>query len=87
MSEHSLLSFPCDIPIKVLGRNGGLFREAALTIVRTHYKSLEPQNVSEKPSRGGTYLSLTFTVTAESRAQIDAVYLELTASDQILMVL
>lgn len=82
--EGTLLTFPCDLPIKVFGRNDPGFRTAALTIVRAHYEEFA---LSEQESRGGTYLSLTITVRAESKSQIDAVYRALTASESILMVL
>jgi putative lipoic acid-binding regulatory protein len=87
MDEQSLLTFPCDLPIKVLGLNAATFRAAAVSIVRSHYTALEERDVAEQLSREGKYLSLTITVRAENRAQIDAVYRELTASDEVLMVL
>jgi len=84
-SDHTLLTFPCDLPIKVLGRNGAAFRDAALAIVRAHYG--DEYAVAEQLSRQGAYLSLTITVRAESRAEVDAVYHDLVAESQILMVL
>jgi len=87
VSEESLLTFPCDLPIKILGRNVAGFREAALGIVRAHYRNLRPEDVSEQVSRQGTFVSLTVTLHAESRAQVDAVYRALTASEDILIVL
>ena len=83
--DSSLLVFPCDLPIKVLGRNEAAFREAALAIVRAHYG--DEHRVAEQPSREGAYLSLTITVRAASREQIDAVYNDLVAAPQIMMVL
>jgi putative lipoic acid-binding regulatory protein len=87
MTEDSLLSFPCDVPIKVFGRNSAEFRATTLDILRGHWSDIADSEVAERTSRGGTYLSLTITVHAESRDQIDAAYRELTSSDQILMVL
>ena len=82
--EGTLLKVPCDLPIKVFGRNEPGFRAAALAIVREHYEQFA---LSEHESRGGTYLSLTITVRAESKPQVDAVYRALTASESIIMVL
>lgn len=87
MNDESPLSFPCDIPIKVFGRNTPEFRDCVLTIVREHWSELDDERVAERSSRGGSYLSLTITVFAESRDQIDSAYRELTANNQILMVL
>lgn len=84
-SDSSLLTFPCELPIKVLGRNQVAFREAAIAIVRAYYG--DQHRVAEQLSREGSYLSLTITVRAASREQIDAVYNELVAAPEILMVL
>lgn len=87
MSEENLLTFPCDLPIKVFGRNHDSFRDAAVGIVRRHFEDFRDADMSEQLSRESRYVSLTITVRAESRGQVDALYRELTASDDILMVL
>lgn len=86
-SKEPLLSFPCQIAVKVLGRNIPEFRAAATDIVRRHYADLRDAAVSEQRSRNDAYVSLTFVVNAQNRKEIDALYRELTASDEILMVL
>jgi putative lipoic acid-binding regulatory protein len=83
----SLLQFPCDLPVKVFGRNDAPFRQAALAIVERHFGEAGTENVSEQLSRREAYASLTIVVRAESREQIDALYRELTSSADILMVL
>jgi hypothetical protein len=83
--SESLLQFPTDVPIKVFGRNDSDFRDVVLTIVEAHYGAA--YRLAEHCSRQGNYVSLTITVRAESRAQIDAVYQDLVASEQILMAL
>jgi hypothetical protein len=87
MAENSPLEFPCDVPIKIFGRNETDFREAALAIVHAAFADLTPAGVSETLSREGRYASLTVTVRAQSRAQLDSVYRELSAHDLVLMVL
>lgn len=82
--EDTLLTFPCDLPIKVFGRNEPRFRATALAIVREHYAEF---GLAEQESRGGRYLSLTITVRADSKSQVDAVYRALTGSEAILLVL
>jgi hypothetical protein len=79
--------FPRTLPIKILGRNAPKFRESALAIVRAHWPEAADYAVAERLSRGGAYLSLTITVRAVNRAQADAVYRELSAHQDILMVL
>ena len=87
MSDESPLEFPCDIPIKVFGRNEDRFRGVVLDIVRRHFSTLDTESVVERSSRADNYLSMTVTVNALTRAQIDACYRELTAHEQVMMVL
>ena len=84
-ADESPLKFPADIAIKVFGRIESQFRETVLTIVRGHYG--DRHAVVEQCSKQGTYLSLSISVVAESREQIDALFRELTAHDDVLMVL
>ncbi len=84
-SPESLLKFPTDVPVKVFGRNDAKFRAAAAKIARAHYG--DAHAVVEQLSKKGNYLSLTITVYAESRMQIDAMYSDLVASDEIIMVI
>lgn len=87
MPEESLLSFPCELPVKVLGRNEAAFRETVWSIVRAHYANIGEDRVTEQQSRQSSYLSLTFVVHAQSREQVDALYRDLTDSDDIMLVL
>lgn len=79
--------FPCEVPIKVFGLNQDEFREAVLAIVRTHFPEFHISRLSERASRENRYLSLTITLWAETREQIDALYTELTAHETVLMML
>ena len=87
MSElpESLLKFPTDVPVKVFGRNDEKFRAAAAKIAHAHYGAAH--TVVEHLSKKGNYLSLTITVHAQTRAQIDAMYTDLVANDEIIMVI
>lgn len=88
MTENgSAFEFPCGIPVKVFGRNEAAFRAAVLEIVRIHFPSFSDRDMSERPSRRDNYLSITLTVWAESRSQIDALYTALTGHADVLMVL
>ena len=87
MSEDSLLTFPCNLPVKVIGRNSEDFRSVAEDIVRAHYGDLKQRQIAEQLSKNGSFLSLTFTVHVETRDRADALYRDLTASEDILMVL
>lgn len=84
---ESPLKFPCDFPIKVIGRSDSGFEAEALGIVRRHVSDFEADNMRSAASRNGNYLSVTFTVRVGSRAQLDDLYRELTACKAVLMVL
>ena len=82
-TDESPLKFPTDLPIKVFGRNDREFRAAVVGIIESHYGSA--YTLAEVESRQASYVSLTVTVRAESRAQIDAVYRDLVAHERVLM--
>ena len=86
-TEDSLLEFPCDFAVKVLGHAEDDFDELVVDIVRRHVSVLGEGAVAVKESRGGKYLSVTVSLVAESRAQLDRLYTELSAHERILMVL
>lgn len=83
----SLLEFPCDFPIKAMGRCDSGFEAKALAIVRRHVPDFDTAALRTVASRNGNYLSMTFTIQASSREQLDNLYRELSACDELLMVL
>jgi uncharacterized protein len=87
MADTSLLKFPCDFPLKVMGRRSDDFRSIVLGIVQKHAGAIEPERIEERPSSDGNYLSLTCTFAAQSREQLDALYQELTSCERVLVVL
>lgn len=82
-----LLQFPCEFPIKVMGRDSASFRSLTLAIVEQHAGSLESGRISERPSSKGNFLALTYTIEAQSRQQLDAIYEDLTSSGVVLVAL
>ncbi len=87
-NEDSLLEFPCDFPIKVMGRDeDDDFRSEALAIVEAEIGPLPEEAVTTQPSRNGRFLSVTVTVRAESREQLDSLYRRLSSSERVLVVL
>lgn len=87
MSETKALTFPCDFPLKIMGRTSPDFDALVVSIVLRHVGELREGAVSLRESRGGAYVSVTVTVQAESQDQLDALYRELSAHERILMVL
>lgn len=87
MSEDTLMTFPHDYPLKVMGRNNDEFRSIVLGIVKKHMGNIDVSKIEERPSRDGTYLGLTCIVVANSKAQLDALYMELTACERVMVAL
>lgn len=83
----SPLQFPCDFPLKVMGRRNDEFRSLVLGIVQKHVGAVNAASIHERPSKDGNYLSLTYTFEAHSREQLDALYRELTSCEKVLIVL
>ena len=84
---ESPLHFPTAFPIKVMGLTRDGFAQAIVTVVRRHAPEFDPSTVEMRTSSRGKYLSLTCTITATSRAQLDDLYRELTAHPLVVMVL
>jgi hypothetical protein len=80
-----LFQFPCEFPIKVMGRDSVSFRSLTLAIVERHAGPLEAESIAERLSRKGRFLALTYTIRAESRGQLDRIYQELTDSGVVLV--
>ena len=83
----SLLEFPCDFPIKIMGRRDDGYAQAVLAIVQRHAPDFDGATVEMRASKQGGYLSLTCTLRATSRAQLDALYGELSAHPLVKVVL
>jgi hypothetical protein len=84
---ESLLDFPCDFPIKVMGRKAPGFAQSVTEIVLRHAPDFDPATVEMRPSRQGRYLSITCVVRATSREQLDGLYQELCDHPAVVMVL
>jgi len=87
LADRTPLAFPCDFPIKVMGRKQPGFAQAVTDIVRKHAPDFDPASVEMRPSRQGRYLSVTCVVRATSREQLDALYQELCDYPAVVMVL
>lgn len=77
--------FPCDYQIKAMGLDDGGFEELVVELIGRHCRGIRQDSLRTRPSRGGKYVSVSVVVEAESRAQLDAIYDELTAHEKVLM--
>ncbi len=93
MSEDTLLTFPTDFPIKIMGErrlspNGGDdFAQTMVELVQRHAPDFKAETVEMRVSSSGNYLSVTCVVRATSKAQLDALYREITAHPWVKMAL
>lgn len=83
----TLLKFPCDFPLKIIGLANTDFEIAALMIVRAHAPNLTEGAITTRLSKDGKYLAMTIIIPATSQEQLDNLYQTLTASESVIMVL
>ncbi len=85
--SDSLIEYPCDFPIKIFGQQQAGFAQAVLEVVRKHDPGFLASTMEMRTSRSARYISLTCTVRATSREQLDALYQDLCDHPSIVMVL
>jgi putative lipoic acid-binding regulatory protein len=81
------LTFPCVFPIKVMGRTQDGFAQSIADVVRKHAPDFDPATLEMRASKEGNWLSVTATVNAVSREQLDNLYRERVAHPMVKMVL
>ncbi|MBL78951.1 MAG: hypothetical protein CMH70_02770 [Nitrosomonadaceae bacterium] len=86
-STPSFISYPCEFPIKVMGKNEKGFTESILRIVNRHIPEFDDNSIEKKVSTKNKYLSLTCTVYVVSQHQLDSLYQELSDFPMALMVI
>lgn len=79
------LNFPCEYPIKVFGRDEDDFVRFVIELITRHVPGLPAESFTSRSSSGGNYLAVSVIIIAESRAQVDALYLELGQHPRVLM--
>jgi putative lipoic acid-binding regulatory protein len=89
MSEltASLIEYPCEFPLKIFGRQQAGFAQAVLEVVIKHDPGFVAASMEMRASRNARYISLTCTVHATSREQLDAIYQDLCDHPMVVMAL
>ncbi len=85
--DPSLLEFPCDFPIKMMGRDTSEFAAIATGIVETFTGPLPASAIQTALSRNGNFVSVTVTISATSQQQLDDIYRAATSHADVLMAL
>lgn len=78
--KKSLLEFPCDFAIKVMGEADENFSSTVIGIIKQHYKNFNASKIEMKGSSNGKYISLTCNVYVASQKQLDKIYIDLSKS-------
>ena len=84
--SDKVFDFPCRFPIKVIG-SGEDFDLIVCEIIRRHVPDIGEGAIKTRNSRNGNYIAVTVTITAESRQQLDNIYMELTSHERVAMAL
>ena len=87
MSDETLLEFPTDFPVKIMGEHRDDFTQTMVELVQRHAPDFNPETVEMRVSSKGNYVSVTCVVRATSKAQLDALYQEITAHPWVNMAL
>ena len=83
----SLIEYPCEFPIKVFGQTQQGFLQAVTEVILQHDPAFSAASITMRNSKTAKYISLTCTVTATSREQLDAIYQALCDHPLVVMVL
>ena len=85
--QESLLEFPCKFPIKAMGRKEGGFEALVTKLILEHAEIYADEKTTVNASGGGNFISVTVTIEATSKAQLDCIYQSLTDCEQVLVAL
>lgn len=86
-NDDSVFNFPCEFPVKAMGQAEDDFDGLVVSLVRRHCPDLAEGSVKTRLSNGGRYMSVTVTIQAHSRRQLDDIYMELTSNKRVLVAL
>ncbi len=85
--QESLLEFPCKFPIKAMGRFDDGFEALVTKIILNHAEIFEGEETTVNSSGSGNFISVTLTIVALSKDQLDRIYQDLTDCEQVLVAL
>lgn len=85
--QETLIEFPCDFPIKVMGETHADFANEMIKTIQGVIPSFSASQIEMRGSSGGKYISLTCTVHVTSKPQLDDIYRALTSHKMVKVVL
>ncbi len=87
IQQDTLLEFPCAFPLKIMGQANDALAQTVLDIVLRHAPDFDGATMEMRASSGGKYVSLTCTINATSKPQLDTLYRELSGHPLVKVVL
>ena len=85
--NETVLEFPCEFPIKIMGKTDKIFETEITAIIQKHVPGLSKNAIVLRASKKGKYTAITATIIAESKEQLDNLYIELSAHKRVIMAL
>ena len=85
--SDTLLEFPCSFPIKVMGPDPKAIRKVLDQVLHEHAPDTGEENITLRTSSKGQFVSITVTIEAHSKTQLDTIYRALSSSEHILVTL
>ena len=87
MTDTPQIVFPCDYPIKVVGDVRENFHSEVFDVVVRHDPTMTTDRVSQKTSRKGNFISISFMLQAQSKDQLEALFADLKQIESVRLVL
>ncbi|SFV63824.1 Proposed lipoate regulatory protein YbeD [hydrothermal vent metagenome] len=87
ITEEQLFNFPCEFPIKAIGKDINNFEEQVTALIQKHIPNIHPKQIKSKLSSSKTFLSVTITILATSKKQLDDIYTDLNKDTNVLYTL
>ena len=87
MAEESAIEFPCEFPIKMMGRDTPEFHATTRVLIENHVGPIADEAIQLNVSSKGNFVSVTVTITATSQQQLDAIYRDVSGHDDVLLAL
>jgi uncharacterized protein len=85
--KNSLMDFPCDFQIKIIGPNNEIFIKEMIAITRKHYCETKDSAIVSKTSQNNNFVAITITIYVKDQISLDALYTELSKHPDTKMVL
>ena len=83
----SLIEYPCDFPVKVLGEMQPAFVQTVIELVQKFDTDFNAETIEMRPSANQKYMGLTVIIRATSREQLDDLYRALSSHPMVKVVL